>query len=71
MNGSLLPQKVVDEYEAMKLSAGGIAIAECSEGTCSACHFQIRPQILVQLQARRSLNLCENYGRILWIAKES
>lgn len=68
---ALLPQEVVGQYEAMKLSAGGVAIAEGSGGACSACHFQIRPQILIQLEASRSFNLCENCGRILWIPRES
>ena len=67
---AILPQKVVDEYEAMRLSAGGIAIAEGSGGACSACHIQISSQILMKLETRRSLNLCENCGRILWIPKK-
>ena len=67
---ALLPQEVVDEYEAMRLSAGGMAIAEGSGGACSACHIQISFQILTKLETRRSLNLCENCGRILWIPKK-
>ena len=67
---ALLPQEVVEEYEAMRLSAGGIAIAEGSGGACSACHIQIRPQILMELKTRRSLNVCENCGRILCIPKK-
>lgn len=66
----LLPQEVVCEYESMRLSAGGIAIAGSSGGACSVCHLQIRPQIQMKLEARRSLNLCENCGRILWIPAE-
>ena len=67
---ALLPQEVVEEYEAMRLSADGIAIAEGSGGACSACHIQISSQILMKLETRRSLNLCENCGRILWIPKK-
>lgn len=54
-------------YERLRKRAGGIAVAEAVEGTCSVCHMIIRPQILQELRANANvIHFCESCKRIIY-----
>ncbi|MEZ5398600.1 MAG: C4-type zinc ribbon domain-containing protein [Bryobacteraceae bacterium] len=42
-----------------------VAVADASNGRCSACHLELRPQFFLELRRRDKLMLCENCSRIL------
>lgn len=66
----LLPAEVLSEYERLKQQTDGIAIAEATQNYCSACQTELQTQLLVELKIRKSVVLCENCGRILWLASQ-
>jgi predicted nucleic acid-binding Zn-ribbon protein len=67
-------QKVVAElnpqlhrnYERLRKSRKGIAVAEAIEGRCSACHLSMRLQFFQDLRRGDQVMYCESCGRILY-----
>ena len=53
------------EYERIRKKWHGSALAEATEGRCSACHIALRPQFFQELKKRDQLMFCESCGRIL------
>lgn len=51
-------------------SRDGIAVAEVTEGSCSACFMNLRKQMLVQLKTTDEIITCESCTRILYIEDE-
>lgn len=53
-------------------SRDGIAVAAVVNGSCSACHMALRPQMVVDVRRGEELMQCESCSRILYIeAKEA
>lgn len=53
-------------------SRDGIAVAAVVNGSCSACHMALRPQMVVDVRRGEELKQCESCSRILYIeAKEA
>lgn len=62
-----LPQAVHSAYERIRKRTNGTAIAEESEGRCTACNMALRPQFLQDLHAGSGgIMHCENCKRILY-----
>lgn len=54
-------------YEKIRAKRGGIAVAEASDGRCSACHIALRPQFFQDLRRlEQGVMFCETCGRILY-----
>jgi predicted nucleic acid-binding Zn-ribbon protein len=60
---------LVSNYERIKKTRGGIAIAEAIEGRCSRCFISLRPQFFLELKRGDKVMTCESCNRILYYAK--
>jgi len=63
--GGLKPQ-VNRDYERIRKKWHGTAIAEVTDGRCSACQIVLRPQFFQDLRHSTELMFCESCGRILF-----
>ena len=64
-----LNPSLVSNYERIKKTRGGIAIAEAIEGRCSRCFISLRPQFFQELKRGDKVMTCESCNRILYYAK--
>jgi hypothetical protein len=62
---TLKPQ-VYSAYERIRKKWHGVAVAEATDGRCSACQILLRPQFFQDLRHSEELMLCESCGRILY-----
>lgn len=53
-------------YERIRKKKRGEAVAEATDGRCSACQIVLRPQFFQDLRNTDQLMLCESCGRILY-----
>ncbi len=53
-------------YERIRKKWHGVAVAEASDGRCSACQIVLRPQFFQDLRHADSVMFCESCGRILY-----
>jgi len=53
-------------YERARKRYGGLAVSDGTEGRCSACHLDMRPQVFQELRRGEKLLTCEYCGRILY-----
>lgn len=51
-------------------SRDGIAVAEVTDGACSACFMALRKQMIVQLRTTPEIITCESCTRILYIPED-
>ena len=58
--------KLLANYERIRQKYKGIAIADGTEGRCSACQMTLRPQHFQDLKRGDKLLSCESCGRILY-----
>jgi len=63
--GGLKPQ-VYSAYERIRKKWHGSAVAEATDGRCSACQIMLRPQFFQDLRNTDQLMFCESCGRILF-----
>lgn len=62
-----MKKPAVSAYERIRKKwHGGSAVAEVTEGRCSACQIQLRPQFFQDLRHSEQLMFCESCGRILY-----
>jgi len=61
-----IPPAVLTNYERIRKSRGGIAIADAIDGRCSKCHILLRPQFLQELKRGEKIMTCESCQRILF-----
>ena len=57
---------VYTAYERIRLKRGGRAVADATDGRCSACHLALRPQFYQDLRVSDEVMFCESCGRILY-----
>ena len=57
---------VYAEYERIRRSRKGIAVAEAIEGRCAACNMTMRLQFFQDLRRGDQVMYCETCGRILY-----
>jgi hypothetical protein len=60
-----LNAEVFSAYERIRKKAP-IAVAEASDGRCSACQIELRPQLYQELRRGDRILYCENCRRILY-----
>jgi uncharacterized protein len=61
-----LAPRTAQVYDRLRKKWHGIAIAEATDGRCSACQIVLRPQYFQDLKRSEQLMLCESCGRILY-----
>ena len=61
-----LSPRTAQVYERLRKKWHGLAVAEATEGRCSACQIVLRPQYYQDLKRAEQLMLCESCGRILY-----
>jgi predicted nucleic acid-binding Zn-ribbon protein len=64
-----LNPSLVTNYERIRKTRGGIAIAEAVDGRCSRCFIALRPQFFQELKRGDKVMTCESCNRILFYAK--
>ena len=52
-------------YERIRKRYHGAAVADATDGRCSACQMKLRPQYFQELRHAEKLFFCESCGRIL------
>jgi predicted nucleic acid-binding Zn-ribbon protein len=62
----LIPAEQVRLYNRIHVKKGGAAMSQVTDDFCSLCQMRVRPQLLDELIARKSIILCEACGRILY-----
>jgi predicted nucleic acid-binding Zn-ribbon protein len=60
---------LVNNYERIKKTRGGIAIAEAIDGRCSRCYISLRPQFFQELKRGDKVMTCESCNRILYYSR--
>lgn len=64
-----LPPNLASVYNRLAMrSRDGIAVAEVVNGSCSACHMSLRPQMQLEIKRGDKIITCESCTRILYIA---
>jgi uncharacterized protein len=53
-------------YERIRKKWRGVAVAEASDGRCTACQIVLRPQFYQDLRNSNEVMFCESCGRILY-----
>ncbi len=61
-----IPPAVLANYDRIRKSRGGVAIAEALDGRCSKCHISLRPQFLQELKRGEKIMTCDSCQRILF-----
>jgi len=61
-----LDKRIYSIYERTRKKYHGVAVAEGTDGTCSACHITLRPQYHQDLKIGEKLMTCESCGRLLY-----
>jgi predicted nucleic acid-binding Zn-ribbon protein len=54
------------QYERVRKSRKGIAVAEVVDGRCTVCHMLLRPQYFQDVKRTESILFCESCQRILY-----
>ncbi len=61
-----IPDLLYRKYQRLIEHSNGKAVATLlKNGTCSGCHFTVRPQIMVEVSKSDKIIICENCSRIL------
>ena len=63
-----LPEDLLNSYQQIASSRGGIAVAEAKDLFCTVCNVRLRPQVLELLRLGESIQRCDNCTRILYMA---
>ena len=62
-----LPKQMSALYNRVSARVrGGIAVAEARNGSCTASHMTLRPQIMAEVRRGADVILCDNCSRILY-----
>lgn len=63
---SQLDEKLINEYDALFKTKGGVAVAEIFDGSCKACGVELSPTDIQQAANPNVLMKCKSCGRILY-----
>ena len=61
-----MSSQVLRDYERIRKTRKGIAVAEAVDGGCSACHMALRLQFFQELRLGGRVMFCESCGRIVY-----
>ena len=65
---SALPEDLLNSYQKLASSRGGIAVAEAKNLFCTVCNVRLRPQVVELLRLGESIQRCDNCTRILYLS---
>lgn len=68
---SSLPHSMVKRYAALIKTKNRKAVVFNDNGTCSGCHYMIRPQLVIEINHGEHIVSCESCGRMLVFKPES
>ena len=57
---------LLDRYNRLFKSKGGIALVTVEHGVCSGCHMQVNTQTYLEVRAEKEIIGCPQCGRILY-----
>ncbi len=60
-----LPKTMVKRYAALIKSKDRKAVVFEENGSCSGCHYMIRPQLIIEINNGKTIVSCESCGRML------
>jgi hypothetical protein len=60
---------LLSKYENIKRRRAGVAIAQVVGSSCSGCHRNIPPQLVITLQRANSIETCPSCHRIIYSAE--
>ena len=60
-----IPSDVLELYDQIRASKGGVGAAALVDGTCEGCHTQLPNKEVERLRAESGLQRCDNCRRIL------
>ncbi|MCR4423147.1 MAG: C4-type zinc ribbon domain-containing protein [candidate division WOR-3 bacterium] len=60
-----LPPDLLQRYERIRKSKGGLAVTSTENNRCNGCLSPIPPQRILEIEKQNKLYLCETCGRIL------
>lgn len=66
-----LSEEIAGRYERIRGARRGIAVAPVRDERCSACNVRLRPQLLEEIHADRSIHTCESCARILFLEADA
>ncbi|MGQ9678473.1 MAG: zinc ribbon domain-containing protein [bacterium] len=64
-----LPSELLQRYERIRKSKGGLAVTTTDHSRCNGCLSPIPPQRLLEIEKQNKFYLCEACGRILLPAR--
>ncbi|MDP8259119.1 MAG: C4-type zinc ribbon domain-containing protein [Candidatus Aadella gelida] len=62
-----IDSKILDVYERILANKGQTALAVVNGESCSECNMHLRPQIINDAKLQKTIVLCENCGRMLYV----
>ncbi|MFC1898542.1 zinc ribbon domain-containing protein [Candidatus Cloacimonadota bacterium] len=60
-----LPRTMIKRYASLIKNKARKAVVFNINGTCSGCHYKIRPQLLIEINNAENVVNCESCGRML------
>lgn len=60
-------KSLISRYEAVRKKTGNTGIAKVTDGRCEGCHLNVSGFTMRNLFAGKTLEICENCGRILYM----
>jgi len=60
-----LPKAIVKRYAALIKTKNRKAVVFEENGSCSGCHYIIRPQLIIEINNGKTMVTCESCGRML------
>ena len=57
---------LLDRYNRLFKSKGGVALVTVEHGVCSGCHMQVNTQTYLEVRAEKEIIGCPQCGRILY-----
>lgn len=62
-----VPADLLERYLRLRDNKAGTALAKIENGICTGCRLTIRPQAVIELKKFRTLLVCDNCARILYV----
>lgn len=66
-----LSEEIAARYERIRGARQGIAVAPVRDDRCTACNVRLRPQLIEEIYAGRSIHTCETCARILFFQADA
>ena len=67
---AVIPDDLLEEYQKIAKSRGGVAMAAAVEERCQVCMVRMRPQVFHELKLGEVVHHCSSCSRILYFLEE-